>query len=177
MNRLYYPLWYRLDNCDHYLLWCSVEGADEDLDNVVLDSEGKIPTFPSLDTLLDYAQTENIEVEKQHELNLHNLDVLLQWFEIKRSKIEGPTAIDCDEFLAAWNLFTDVSRSISGNFDADDEKTQEIYTKLLCGNNLPAITPEGNFYVPIWSGKEKRIIREVLSQGLQMFRGHIKHRK
>lgn len=177
MKKLYYPLWYRLDNRDRYLLWCNVEDTDQDLDNVVLDENGKIFVFASLDDLFNYAQSISIEIEKSYELNLHNLDELRRWLKIKRSKTEGPTAINRREFLAAWNLFSDVSRSIDGSFDAEREKTQRIYEKLFWGNNLPSVTPEGRFYVPLWSGKEKRIIKEVLSQGLQMFRNHIKHQK
>ena len=89
MNNRYYSLGYRLDNCNRYLIWCTIKGANQDLDTVVLDANGKIPVFSSLDNLLAYAQTINVEVEKQDELHLHNLDVLLQWFKVKRSKIKA----------------------------------------------------------------------------------------
>lgn len=174
MKKLHYPLWYRLDNKDRYLIWYNVEETnDEDLDGVVLDSNGKMPVFVSLGALSAYAQVENIQLE-QGELNLHNLDAVVKWFKVKHSKPEGPTAIDCDGFLAAWNLFSDVSRSISGNFDADRDRTKKIYDKLFWGNNLPANTPEGKCYIPLWSKTERETIREVMSQGLEMFRNSIK---
>lgn len=173
MKKFYYPSWYRLDNKDRYLIWYSIQEGNEDLDGVVLDSNGKIPIFVSLDDLFRYAQAENIPLE-QEEPHLHNLDAVIKWFEVKRSKPEGPTAINCDEFLAAWNLFSDVSRSINGDFDADRDRTRKITTKLFWGNNWPSVTPEGECYIPLWSRNEKTIIREVLLQGLQMFRNSIR---
>ncbi len=180
MNKLYYPLWYRLDNKDRYLIWYSVEEVNEDLDGVVLDSNGKIRVFVSLDALAAYAQVENISLEvenifpKQDELNLHNLDTVVKWLKAKHSKTEGLTSINPNEFLTVWNLFTDVSRSTGGNFDIDRDFTKMIYSKLFWGNNLPAVTPEGKCYIPVWSRNEKKIIREVMSQGLKMFRNSIK---
>lgn len=173
MKKSHYPLWYRLDNQNRYLIWYNMEEANEDLDGVVLDASGKIPCFVSLNALSVYAQAEKISIE-QGEINLHNLDRVVKWFKIKRSKSEGPTAINCDEFLSAWNLFADVSRSINGDFDVDRDRTSKIYNKLFWGNNFPVFTPEGRCYVPLWSKDEKRIIREVMSQGLQMFRSNIK---
>jgi hypothetical protein len=173
MTTAHYPLWYRLDNKDRYLIWYNLEEANADLDGVVLDSNGKVPVFFSLSALSAYAQAEGIPIE-QGELNLHNLDAVVKWFKVKRSKPEGPTAINCKEFLSAWNLFTNISRSVGGNFDADRDRTRKIYDKLFWGNNLSAVTPEGKCYIPLWSRDEKRIIHEVMSQGLQMFSNSIK---
>jgi hypothetical protein len=174
MKRLHYPLWYRLGNKDRYLIWFNAV-EDGDLDGVVLGTDSKVPIFVSLQALSDYAQAERIVLE-QSEPILHNLDVVVRWLRIKRSKPEGPTAVDCNAFLAAWNLFADFSRSVGGNFDADKPRTQKIYDKLFWGNNLPSMTPTGKWYVPLWRRREKRIIREVMSQGLQMFRANTKLR-
>ena len=174
MKTLYYPLWYRLDSVNRYLIWINREEVDEDLDGVWLGSNGKIPVFRSMNALLDCAQSEDISLESG-ELNLHNLDVIKRWLKVKRSKAQGPTSIDCGDFLAAWNLFADISRSVNGGFDVDRERTQKIYSKLFYGNNLPAITPVGQHYVPLWRNREKRIIREIMSQGLRMLRANVKY--
>ena len=52
MKKLHYPLWYRLNNRDRYLIWYNVEEANEDVDGVVLDSNGKLPVFISEGNLL-----------------------------------------------------------------------------------------------------------------------------
>ncbi len=174
MKTLYYPLWYRLDGLNRYLIWISREEVNEDLDGVWLDSSGKTPAFGSMDALLAHAQDEDIAFA-DGALILHNLDVIKRWLKFKRSKAQGPTAIGCDEFLAAWNLFADVSRSIDGGFNVDRERTRKIYSKIFYGNNLPAITPEGEHYIPRWSNREKRILREIMAQGLTMFRHNIKY--
>ena len=155
MENLYYPLWYRLDGRNRFLIWITQLEADEDLDGVLLGDNGKTPVFHSLDFLFAYAQNRGI-VLKDDEPILHNLDVIKRWLKIKRSKAQGPTSIDCDEFLAAWNLFADVSRSLGSGFDVDRERTRKIYLKIFYGNNLPAITPEGEHYIPLWSNAEKK---------------------
>ena len=169
MKTFYYPLWYRLDGVNRYLIWISREEVSEDLDGVWLDSNGVIPVFRSMNALLAYAQNQQITFENG-ELNLHNLDVVKRWLKVKRSKVQGPTSIDCVAFLGAWNFFADVSRSLGGGFDADRERTQKIYSKIFYGNNLPAITPEGEHYIPRWSNREKRVIREIMAQGLALLR-------
>ena len=140
----------------------------------MLDAKGNIPVFVSMDALSAYAQIENI-ILVQEEPCLHHLDAIVEWLKVEHPEPEGKAAINCNEFLAAWNLFADVSRSIGGNFDADREFTADIYDKLFWGNNLPAVTPEGQCYIPFWSETEERIIRDVMSQGLQMFRNSIKN--
>ncbi|BCM90985.1 hypothetical protein IAD21_02848 [Abditibacteriota bacterium] len=171
MKKLYYRLWYRLDHNDRYLIWYNVEEVDEDLDGVVLDLNGKIPTFTSLDALSAYAQAEAIPIVEEEPI-LHNLDAVAEWLKIER---RDTADLNCDELLAAWNLFADVSRSIADNFDAGYDWNKDIYMKLFWGNNLPPITPEGECYIPLWSKDEKQTIHEVISQGLQMFRDNIEY--
>src|SRR5262245_484055 len=85
-------------------------------------------------------------------------------------------AVDCDEALAAWNLFGDVARSIhgaSGVFEGLDRQFGKIYEKLFWGNNLPSITPEGCHFDPEWSSEEITALAAVLGAGLEMFRASV----
>ncbi|RYX81074.1 hypothetical protein EON83_25650 [bacterium] len=170
MTKSYYQLWYRLDNNDRYLIWYDVQEADKELDGIVLDAEGRIPVFTSPEALSDYAQARSLVIEDDDEPLLHDLDVVAHWLETEEWETETLAEINCEEFLAAWNLFADVSRSIKGSFDGDHDHTGDIYGKLFWGNNLPSLTPEGECYIPDWSEQEQHIIRDVMSQGLQMFR-------
>ena len=72
--------------------------------------------------------------------------------------------------LTVWNILDDVSMSVNGNFDSKKKRTNKIYDKIFFGNNLPAITPKGESYKPIWSKAERDVIREVLSFGFDIFR-------
>ena len=70
-------------------------------------------------------------------------------------------------------MFSDVSASVGGNFDPDKERTQKIYQKLFWGSNLPAITRLGKHPEPLLLGSEVLIMRQVLGDGLALFRSRI----
>jgi hypothetical protein len=169
MERTYFASWYRLDNRDRYLIWFT---AEEDNSDGVVTSNGFMPVFNSKAELEKYAKTNGFTRVDASEPILHNLDVIAKWLKMK--KMKRARQVDCVQFLNAWNLFADISESVNGDFDSNQEQTQKIYSKLFWGNNLPALTPEGRFYIPLWSGRELEIIHEVLKQGLLMFRKHAK---
>ena len=131
-----------------------------------------MPVFISRAELVDYAESKDFVPVDASDPILLNLDVVAKWIKIK--KMKRARQVDCVQFLNAWNLFADLSKSINGNFDSNQDHTQKIYSKLFWGNNLPAITPEGRFYVPLWSRQELEIMHQVLKQGLLMFRQHTK---
>ncbi len=165
MGRTHFILWYRLDQRDRYLLWYFNER-----DGVVVDATKHIPVFRAQADLRAYAAAHDLPI-KQEQPILHDLDTVTRWLRRKR-----PTRIDCHAFLAAWNLLADVSASVSGTFDPDKASTERIYGKLFWGSNLPALTPPGEHFVPYWSGKERQEMREVLREGLFLFRNHIRLR-
>lgn len=167
MNRVYYVVRYRLDNKNRCLIWHTDEAGAE-ADGVVVDRAGMIPVFRTTQDLLAYAQAKELSPVEDNGSALHNLDVVSRWLKRKR-----PAQLDCVQFLSAWNLFADVSETIGVNFDPDKDKTQKIYSKLFWGNNLPAVTPVGKHYEPLWPGRESRIIRQVLGDGLSLFRSRV----
>lgn len=160
MLKTYYCLWYRLDDTDGYLIWYS-----NDHDGVVVQSDGAVPSFGSLALLHTYAAAHQIVI-KEEEPGLHNLDRVETW-------LNTPTLssdIDCADFLADWNLFGDISASTNGSFDHDQKLTQDIYEKIFYGNNLPAMTPPGKHYTPIWTEAEITLMWKILSDGMSLFR-------
>lgn len=169
MSRVYSAVRYRLDQKDRFLIWYS-DGPDgeSEADGVVVNPAGRMPVFRTLQSLLAYAQAEGLSPLEEEGSGYHNLDVVAKWLKRKR-----PAKLDCVEFLNAWNLFDDISTTIGGRFDPDKDKTQKICNKLFWGNNLPALTPVGCSYEPLWRGEESRIMREVLRAGLKMFRSHV----
>ena len=162
MSRDYFILWYRLDGIDAYLIWFNGEQ-----DGVVIDEDGKIPCFLNIEGLLRYADSLNLSVAAESPI-LHDFDIVASWLKTANVK-----AIYCKDFLAAWNLFDDISRSVDGNFDTDQTVTAKIYDKLFWGNNLPSVTPAGQSYHPAWTKRELTIIRETLASGLLLFRQSI----
>ena len=162
MSRDYYSFRFHLDSHDGFLIY-----FQDEPDGFVTDAGGNLPYFLNTADLSQYASTLGLTVDAESP-NSANLDILVAWLESKDAD-----AVDCKTFLEAWNLFDDVSKTVGGNFDADQKKTQKIYNKLFWGNNIPAVTPEGEHYEPLWSKRELKIIREVLGNGLSLFREKI----
>lgn len=163
MTRAYFCLWYRLDDIDAYLIWFS-----NDQDGVVVQPDGSVPSFPNESTLCAYTVTYQLPIKEGQPI-LHNLDVVSRWLHRTLS-----ADIDCDQFLMAWNLFSDISNSIGGEFNADHARTYPVYEKLFWGNNLPALTPAGKQYTPAWTDNEVLLLRETLAVGLALFRSVVK---
>lgn len=161
MSREHYSFWFRLDNRDGYLIFFYDE---PDPDGFVTDERGKVSCFLNTEDLLHYASVSNLTVDAE-DPRLLDIDILVTWLESKDA-----TAVDCKTLLEAWNLFDDFSKTVDGNFDADQKKTQKIYNKLFWGNNLPAVTPEGEQFEPVWTKRELKIMREVLGVGLSLFK-------
>jgi len=156
----YFPLLYRLNAEDRYLIWISNEK-----DSVVVDAEGLVPTFKHAACVQAYSDVNHYNLEREEPI-LHNLDWVAAW-------AKAPDApIDCEKALNAWNLFSDVGRSIYErgiSFDQLDRQFPGIYDKLFWGSNLPSMTPSGRHYEPEWSQVELAALAEVLSAGLAMF--------
>lgn len=171
MERTYSALWYRLDDKDRYLIWFTT--TQDCTDGVVVTSDGSIPLFNSKAELAQFAEANSFVPTDASKPILHNLDAVAKWLKLK--KMKRARRVDCVEFLNAWNLFVDISKSVDGGFDPNPTHTQKIYSKLFWGNNLPAVTPIGRSYVPLWSGCELEIMHEVLKHGLLLFRKHTKH--
>jgi uncharacterized protein YegJ (DUF2314 family) len=157
--RRYFPCGYLLDGQEAFLIWYSGEP-----DGVYLDEQGFVPVFGHMEKLLDHAQEQGIAIEPAAP-GFIDLDLLAHWL-----TDPVPGEVDPFTFLDAWNLFTDLSLSAGGDFDPDQDQTLGIYDKLFWGNNLPAMTPEGEHYTPVWSSKELEIMADTLGQGLAIFR-------
>lgn len=159
MTPTYYRLWYRLDHTDGYLIWFS-----NDTDDVVTQPDGTVPSFRDQEALQAYASSHHLTLDEMEPL-LHDLDVIVEWLGRSLS-----AELDCDTFLTAWNLFGDLSASVNGDFDRDRKRTQHVYEKLFWGTNLPSVTPPGKYYTPLWSDEELLLMREILTNGLMLFR-------
>jgi len=160
--RLYYKCWYRLSYADSYLIWYS-----NDTDGVFVDPNGIVLSFRSIDAVRIFAEERGIAVENEEPI-LHNLDIVKRWLDKPKT-----STVDCVEFLAAWNLFGDVAHSINDNtasvFLKNEKMGNKLYDKLFWGNNLPAMTPEGHSYIPLWTNVQIELIQEILTNGLNMF--------
>ena len=165
MRRDSYLLKYRLDGDDRYLLW--YEG---DPDGVVVDDGGWVLGFADASHLRAWADGNAVAVSDDDTPVLHDLDGVGQW-----SADPDPNHVDCVAILEAWNLFTDVRSSVERrNVARDEHRDYDLYDKVFRGNNLPAVTPEGTSYVPVWSDAEVSRLGAIMRDGLRFFRAHVR---
>lgn len=163
MSTQFFRLWYRLDGEDRYLVWLS--NAE---DRVLIDAAGRVPTFSSQAGLTSYVDKLGITLVDEAPI-LHDLDHLTRW-------LAGGSvhAVDCDELLAAWNLFDDVARSMGDRFERGDRSAIDtVYEKLFGGSEVAnaVLRPkEEPVYQPRWTPEDERVLRTLLGDGLTMFR-------
>ncbi|GAB2588378.1 hypothetical protein [Spirosoma areae] len=167
MTEDYFACWFRLDQLDQYLIW--IRG---DPDSVLLDDR-HIPVFSSEVALAQYAGSINIPIVNE-EPGLVDLDAAERWLQ------DTDNPIDCENLLTAWNLFLDVSCALDVPFKGNryyykhrSPLRDTVYDKLFYGNNIYNLTPDGDYYTPVWSDRERRKIAEIIADGVGMFRRSI----
>ncbi len=159
----WFPLAYRLDGRTRYLLW-----YDDTPERLLLDAAGCIASYGTLTEVVEQAELLHLALQMEPPI-LHDLDRLAAQLVVLR-----PSTIACAPLLEAWNLFDAVGASLRwSRFDPQSSRTQKLYEKLFWGSNLPAVTPAGEQYRPIWSLREVRQLRIVLFDGLQLFRHNV----
>ncbi len=110
---------------------------------------------------------------KAHEVDLVRNETAEYDFERIRAWCIAPEAagIDCSSFVDAWNFFDDLAGLSVG---ADTPYTQlsrtgsACYDKLFLSCNLPALTPPGERFEPVWQAAEVAEIRQLLGAGLDL---------
>jgi hypothetical protein len=160
MARKHYQVRYRLDGAESYLIWFSDES-----DGVVVELDGSVPTFRTQPDLWTYAERRGLALEAE-EPSEFDLDAVERW-------LSRPDrgAIECAHFLDAWNLFGDIASSKGcAAFETASRSAGVVYDKLFWGNNLPAVTPPGEHYVPAWSDAEVAELHRILSDGMALVR-------
>lgn len=166
----YYPYWYRLDDADAYLIWSTDDSSERTApDGVLLDEAGRVVMFRHLDDMRDYAACRGLPVAADVNPEPLDLDFVERWLATARK-----TTVDCETFLNAWNLFSDLASTVkSGPVHIDGQREGRIYNKLFWGNNLPAVTPQGKHYTPLWTKSEVGRMRNVLGLGISLFRDRL----
>jgi hypothetical protein len=85
-------------------------------------------------------------------------------------------SIDAAAFLSAWNMLEDAQSfkaDVLSLYNVTSRRADEIYNKLIFANNLPALTPDGASYTPIWSQDEIEVLSRIYGFGLAELRATI----
>lgn len=159
-GREYYRCLFEIDNTQRLLIWYS-----DDCDGVYRNASGVVPTFSSIKALDSFAEAAGLCLKKEDPI-LHDLDVV-------QAFVDSGDGVDCDQILAAWNLFGDVARSVGDDgaaFQESDQSLILIYEKIFHGCHSPVFTPKEEEISPSWSREEIDAMREHLKIGFSMFR-------
>lgn len=145
------------DGISFFLIWY------EDVDDKerVYTSGGKVIIFPSEEKARQKAEKLGITVTGTC---LYDIEHLFYWIGTHSKEI------DCEFLIDFWNLFSDIAYSVGK--ELEPVKTRRInrcYNKLFWGLNLPAVTPENCEYEPVFTKRERKLIREIMRTGLEIF--------
>lgn len=160
-EREYYLNEFVLDSKKHYVIWYTGHQ-----DGLLISTSGKLLTFQNLDHAYNFAENYGIDLQTEAQ-PLYDFDLIEAW-----CRFPLPEAIKCSEFLDAWNFVRDLNVSIGqqAEFSLADVEMNDIYNKLFWGSNLPAMTPEGEHYTPVWSSEEIDDLTELFKLGLTELR-------
>lgn len=147
---------FRFGEHSELLIWYE----DENGKDCVYTLNNKVQTF----------ETENEVRECAAALGLNCAGACIYDAEMLKSWIEThEETVDCGFLLDFWNIFGDIAYSVGRKFEpVRTKKSNKVYNKLFFGLNLPAMTPPGEKYVPLWTKKERKLLRELMRFGLNM---------
>ena len=78
--------------------------------------------------------------------------------------------IDCEFLIGFWNLFTDIGAAVGEILEPVlTKRMRRCYDKLFWGCNVSAIVPEGERYVPHFTRRELRAVRQLMQRGVEYF--------
>lgn len=141
-----------------FLIW----HEDENNENRIYTSGGKVIVFPSEENARKKACELDINIT---DICFYDVERLIYWFTMHRKEM------DCDFLIDFWNIFSDIACSVEKELEPiKTRRLKRCYNKLFWGLNLPAVTPENCEYEPVFTKRERRLIREVLSTGMEIYR-------
>ena len=148
-ERKYYLCELLLDRRRLYVVWYS-----DAVDGLVRLKDGKIASFADERQVRAFCRENGISLVLEPPA-VYDFDKMTTWCDSPASGSIEPTA-----FLNAWNMLEDAHgpRLDAHLPEISSQIAGKIYDKLFFANNLPAVTPRGASYEPIWSEDESRAI-------------------
>lgn len=154
-----WPFPFRLDGRERYLLWIAGEAGD---DEVMADGDS-VRVFDTLEEVNRYATRHGIALEDPDADGILDIDAAEHW-------CRSQAAPDAGLLLNVWNLCGDVARGTRRRFDDRGEDRDRAYDVVFYANNLPSMTPPGEYFVPDWTTDDLETLREVILAGVAMVR-------
>lgn len=140
-----------------FLIWYENRNNED----CVYTSGGKVIVFLSEEKARYKAEKLDITVTNTC---LYDLEHLFYWIEMHSKEM------DCNFLIDFWNLFSDIAYSVGKELEPiKTRRSRRCYNKLFWGLNLPAVTPKNCVYEPVFTKKERKLIREIMHTGLEIF--------
>lgn len=134
---------------------------DENDENRVYTSGGKIISFPSEEKAHRKADELCINIT---DTCFYDVERLIYWFTVHQKEM------DCEFLIDFWNMFSDIANSVGKELEpVRTRRIKRCYNKLFWELNLPAVTPENCEYEPVFTKRERKLIREIMRTGLEIY--------
>ena len=166
MDRLHFACHVRLNGTKAYVVW-----YQDDRSGFVRQPDGRLLVAGSFASLVASAATQGISLTPGYVTD-YDFDRLSEW--CRQPNSEG---IDCSTFLNAWNFFDDLAEvddKPDTPFSRLSREAGGIYDKLFWGNNLAAVTPPGQEFVPTWTADELQDLGRVLGCGIALIEAELR---
>jgi hypothetical protein len=165
-DKRYYLCEFRLDGRRLYVIWYS-----NDNDGLVGVSDGKIASSTDERRMNAFCHANNLTLMPEPIVN-YDFEKISAWCEHPTAEMVDPVL-----FLNAWNMLGDAQSlretDVLSQDDAATGRADKVYAKLLYANNLPALTPQGTRYEPIWLEEELSLLSRIFQTGLAELRARI----
>lgn len=165
-DKRYYLCEFHLDGRRLYVIWYS-----NDQDGLVGMSDGKIASSTDECRMNAFCHANNLTLMPEPIVH-YDFDKISAWCEHPIAEMVDPIL-----FLNVWNMLGDAQSLHEANVlsrdDAATGRADKVYAKLLYANNLPALTPQGATYEPIWSQEELNLLSRVFRTSLAELRAKI----
>ena len=156
-ERKYYLCELLFDRRRLYVVWYS-----DEVDGLVRLKDGKIASFADERQARAFCRENGISIMLEPPA-VYDFDKVAMWCDSPASGSIEPTA-----FLNAWNMLEDARglRLDAHLPEISSQRAGKIYDKLFFANDLPAVTPRGASYEPIWSEGEIELLSRIYRVGL-----------
>lgn len=153
---------YYFGDSSYFLIWYE----DENNENRIYTSGGKVICFYSEKDARRKADELNINIT---DTCFYDVEQLIYWSETHSKEM------DCNFLIDFWNIFSDIAYSVGKELEqVRTRRSDRCYNKLFRGLNLPAVTPENCEYEPVFTKRERKLIREIMRTGLEIFEKNYK---
>lgn len=157
----------------YFVLW---QEGEKEPDRYILESGSqRLLWARTIETLLEHAAKRRLEVVDQ-EVHCVDMDAVFKVLTHLRSD-RTASQRSCEHLLSGWNSVEDLAKSLDiplKDFESDEKEIlHTAYDRTFWGNNLPAVTPAGQSYHPLFPKEERKAMgrylrslwREILARG------------